>query len=218
MIGNKELKRVLDMSRHFAQEGLISGARANIPEITIALIEQGAFIGVGKNPAIFVTQNTYRMLGRANPDWQPDQTIAIKRSFIERAAIVNIIGVLAHETGHAFNVYAGISNSENNAYVFEIEAMMQFVEDSSFMARYGLKLEDYKAYFESRMRYYRMGAKVNECLQGLLPKIERGFLQQQPPMLPNSQVRRHVLFFEKLIGCADKAKPKLNALMASSRL
>lgn len=82
-----------------------------------------------------------------------------------------VIGIIAHETGHAFNVAAKIENSEANAYIFEIEVLLLWHKAKN-PALFGCSTSDLLDFFKSRLPYYRMGIKTSLYLGYLVEEIE----------------------------------------------
>jgi hypothetical protein len=172
-----QMKRILLYCRVLGYEGLKNGNSATIPELKIDLSEKNAFIGVRGNPAIFVSEATYKKLKRFHEDWIPNITIAISLSYIlePKRSSVDVIGVLIHEAGHAFNVYAKIQNTEANAYVFEIEAMIKLFNMSILSGQFDLSKTDLKTYFQSRLDQYCLETHNNPYLTKLVDYITDSF-------------------------------------------
>ena len=207
MQSTEELDRIVRFSRSFAQNGLESGQATDIPLLKIDIVGSGSFLGVGGNPAIFVTQVTYNKLKRIHPDWQPNLTIAIKPSFIQTAKVIHVIGALIHETGHAFNVYSGIKNTETNAYIFEIEAMLKLSNDVTLRDHYDLKDSDFKNYFRSRMQYYQL-SKKNKELNNLVDQINKNFLTPKKTASLNIKLLVHTNLLFSTINNKIAMTPK----------
>lgn len=175
MLTKMDIQKVIHACRIAGDEGLGNGSRAVIPELMVDyLTPPSDFLGVGSNPAIFVNRNTYALLGRWHKHWKVDQTIAIKDCLLQELPI-KIIGVIVHETGHAFNVAANIVNSEANAYIFEIEVMSCWFNTQNAMF-YQSQKADIQSFFESRLPYYRMEIQHNVYLSNLVAKIEQNTL------------------------------------------
>lgn len=172
-----QMKRVLLYCRVLGFEGLRNGNSAVIPELQIDLFEKNAFIGVKGNPAIFVSETTYKKLKRFHEDWIPNITIAISLPYVlePKRNNVDVVGVLTHEAGHAFNVYAKIPNTEANAYVFEIEAMLKLFAMSVLSRQFNLSKIDLKTYFQSRLEQYCLETNNNQYLSDLVDYITDSF-------------------------------------------
>ncbi len=173
----EEMKRILIYCQILGFEGLNNGNSAIIPELAINLPKQNSFIGTQGNPAIFVSELTYKKLKQFHKDWIPNITIAISTTYLfnHQTSYIDIIGVLVHEAGHAFNVYAKIPNTETNAYVFEIETLMKLFKMSVLKRQFGITKEDVGAYFESRMAQYTLDTSNNLYLKILVNEITRFF-------------------------------------------
>ncbi|MCP3968021.1 MAG: hypothetical protein GY750_06120 [Lentisphaerae bacterium] len=99
--------------------GVVTG-RTSMRKIKIVVHCNDCFLGAEGNPAIFISSKTYRLLsiqGQASSEWQPVFTIACNSKALN-LSILTFVGILIHETGHAFNVAAGIYNSEANRLYF----------------------------------------------------------------------------------------------------
>lgn len=172
-----EMKRILIYCQVLGFEGLKNGNSAIIPELKINLPKRNSFIGVQGNPAIFVSDVTYKKLKRFHADWVPNVTIAISSAYLfkSRPSYIDIIGVLVHEAGHAFNVYAKIANNEANAYVFEIETMFKLFKMRVLKRQFGLSKEDLGSYFQSRMDQYTLETHNNPDLKQLVDEMTNIF-------------------------------------------
>lgn len=176
---DNRLSRVLRYCRIKAIIGLNNGTNAFVPHLSIAYVKESDFIGTGSNPAIFVTQRTYKQLGRFHPLWEPNITIVLKEKFAKEHSKVEVVGALVHETGHAFNVYSGQKNSETNAYIFEIETLLWMYKRGALQELYAIGKEDMRDYFLSRMAYYQTGVETNKDLRALVNKVETNFIQRK---------------------------------------
>ncbi|MFW2535184.1 MULTISPECIES: hypothetical protein [unclassified Legionella] len=67
---------------------------------------------------------------------------------------------------------AGITNSESNAYLFEIEVLSLWVKTGNSML-FNCSASDVQAFFESRLSMYRMEIRGNEHLARLVEAIEK---------------------------------------------
>ncbi len=122
------------------------------------------------NPAIFVNHETYHLLGKHHRSWEKNKTIAVKESVLEKKPIM-VIGIIVHETGHAFNVAACITNSEANAYIFEIEVLSFWFKTNSPLL-FSCSKSDLQSFFESRLPFYRSATTHNAYLASLVYAIE----------------------------------------------
>jgi hypothetical protein len=173
----EEMQRMLIYCQILAIDGLSNGTNAIIPELTIDLLSGNSFFGLKNNPAIFVTEITYKKLKHVYPDWIPNVTIAISQSFLDakKTSPIDIIGVLVHEAGHAFNVYGRISNNEANAYIFEIETLLKLYNMSVLSRQFDISKQDMTQYFQSRLNQYQMNKKNGKYLQSLIDEITETF-------------------------------------------
>ncbi|WP_156812518.1 hypothetical protein [Legionella tunisiensis] len=118
MLAKEDILKIINECRKMGEIGLDNGIMALVPTLNVDfLLPPKDFLGVSNNPAIFVNHNTYRLLGKHHNVWKKNKTIAVKEDFLEKDPMM-IIGIIVHEVGHAFNVAAGITNSESNAYLF----------------------------------------------------------------------------------------------------
>ena len=172
MLTKKDIETIINECRVAGKNGLGNGCRAFIPEISVDFLSPPTdFLGVGSNPAIFVNRSTFNLLGRHHKTWAVNKTVAVKESFLENPPM-NIIGIIAHEIGHAFNVAAGIDNSEANAYIFEIEILaLSFKTNTPLL--FNCSATDLQSYFESRRPHYNMAIKGCDYLAALVKKIEQ---------------------------------------------
>ncbi len=172
MLSKKDIELIIDACRKAAENGLGNGNKATIQQLTVDFLKPPMdFLGVGNNPAIFVNQSTHSLLGRFHQHWELNKTIAVKEDFLSNEAIT-VIGVITHETGHAFNVAANIENSEANAYVFEIEIMSLWFK-SKTPPLFDALACDLQSYFATRLPYYRKESKYHHYLAKLVAEIEQ---------------------------------------------
>ncbi len=171
MLTKIDIQTLINECRKMGSQGLGNGNRAIIQELTVDfLIPPTDFLGVGSNPAIFVNQDTYNLLGKYHSAWQVNKTIAVKERFLEKNPTM-VIGIIIHEAGHAFNVAANITNSEANAYIFEIEVISLWFKTKNPLL-VDCSRADLQAFFESRLSYYRIETKHCEYLAELVKAIE----------------------------------------------
>ncbi len=164
----KEVRSILSACQTFAEKvGLTSGLTAKLDYLKLDFLSPPHdFLGASNNPAIFVNDYTYRLLGRFHPDWVANQTIALKESVLEKNPM-QVIGIIAHEVGHAFNVAAKITNSEANAYLFEIEILLYWYHTRDPILA-DIEPADLMRYFESRLDLYNKGRIHNSSLAALV--------------------------------------------------
>ena len=158
MISNSNIERLFRICRMRAIIGLGNNKTAYIPHLCLNIVEKSTFIGVGGNPAIFVNNITYRILKKFHPLWKPNITVVLKRSFLESKKPMDIVGVIVHEAGHAFNVYSGIKNTEKNAYIFEIDVLLCMYKKGLLSEMFDITKTDLSPYFNDRMSFYIMDA------------------------------------------------------------
>lgn len=110
-------------------------------------------------------------------DWVPNITIAISHAYLiePKRNNIDIIGMLVHEAGHAFNVYGKLKNDEANAYVYEIETMLKLLKMNILPRQFGLYKEDLQSYFKSRMEQYNLAIPNNPYLKILVEEITHDF-------------------------------------------
>jgi hypothetical protein len=171
MLTKMDVQIIINECRHTGARGLGNGSRATIQELTVDFLTPPTdFLGVGGNPAIFVNDDTYTLLGRHHKTWRINKTIAVKEHFLANKPMM-VLGIIIHETGHAFNVAAKITNSEANAYIFEIEVISIW-----FKTKHALLLDftsaDLQEFFELRLPYYRKEIKRSDYLARLVMAIE----------------------------------------------
>lgn len=182
----QEMKEILKHCQELASKGLKNGYSAKIPELEINIPKLNSFIGVN-NPAIFVTEVTYGKLGRFHEDWTPNITIAISQTFLRKYINdkIRLIGILVHETGHAFNFYAGIPNSELNAYIFEIEILHKLYEEGVLSEKpYGITKEEMQSFFQFRLHKYKSTILKSDYLNALIANITDVFELKPTTSLP----------------------------------
>jgi hypothetical protein len=171
MLRIEQIKQVIEECRELGEKGLDNGVSADIPDMIVDVVNPPAdFLGANGNPAVFVNQKTFNLLGSLHSNWVVNKTIALKEVFLSETPI-KVIGAIIHETGHAFCVFAKIPNSETNAYVFEIEVLLKLIEMKSPLLSY-CSTKDIQSYFNSRLSYYNIGASSNEHLVNLIKLIK----------------------------------------------
>ena len=175
MLTKVDIQTLIDACRVVGMHGLRNGSKAVIQELTVDFLTPPAdFLGVGSNPAIFINRKTYNLLGKLHKDWKLDQTIAVKECLLTDAPI-NVIGIIVHETGHAFNVAANIVNSEANAYIFEIEVIAHWFKTRSSLL-FNCQKTEIRSYFQSRLPYYLMEVKHSPYLASLIMDIQQNIM------------------------------------------
>ncbi|MCC5015768.1 MULTISPECIES: hypothetical protein [Legionella] len=171
MLAKEDILKIINECRKIGEQGL-NEVIASVPTLSVDfLLPPKDFLGISNNPAIFVNHDTYRLLGKHHHVWRKNKTIAVKEDFLEKEPMM-IIGIIVHEVGHAFNVAAGITNSESNAYLFEIEVLSLWVKTGNSML-FNCSASDVQAFFESRLSMYRMEIRGNEHLARLVEAIEK---------------------------------------------
>ena len=130
----------------------VNGHTAHIPSINIDVVGPGVFLGVGGNPAIFVSN---ALVARMNPKWTIYRTIVIRKARI-KAPNVLATATLVHEMGHAFGHYAGdLKNNEANACNFEIGLLLAWANSRNTpLGMLGVPAEALRGYFSSRAQNY----------------------------------------------------------------
>lgn len=198
MLTKEDIQKIIDECRAAAKEGLRNGAKGLIPQLKIDFLAPPAdFLGKQENPAIFVNRHTYSFLGKHHASWIMNQTIAVKERFLENSP-VTVIGIIAHETGHAFNVAAKIENSEANAYIFEIEVLLLWHKAKNPVL-FGCSKSDLLDFFKSRLPYYRMGIKTSMYLESLVEEIEQNTIFNPIPVMSSTEKNEQVT--ENLSTC-----------------
>jgi len=143
--------------------------------------ERQSFLGK-LNPAICINNKTYRygkmQLGDNIP-WSVNKTILLsnelflpnwKLSF----KLIDITGIVIHETGHAYNSAANIPNTEANAYLFEIFLLMKiYTENINIIGVFSR--DDFTEYFQSRMSHYQKDFSGNEKLKQVVEILNKTF-------------------------------------------
>lgn len=154
-----EIGNFINKCRFLARNGLVDGRKSIIPEIKFIAIPFGTFVGTPNNPAIFVTQRTYKLYSHipslVDLNIVEDATILIKEQFIQNNHSIALLGVIAHEMGHAFNVTSNLyPNTEENACIFEIGTLLRLYREGSWFMNIRLSKENLTEYFKSRISNY----------------------------------------------------------------
>ncbi|KTD63110.1 hypothetical protein [Legionella shakespearei] len=187
MLTNEDIEQIIKECRSIADTGLGNGNRADIPELLVDVVQPpNDFLGVDGNPAIFINQHTFKLLGHLHSNWIVNQTIALKRELLNRRTI-EILGVIIHETGHAFNVAARISNTEANSYIFEIEVMLHLYNTKNPVMK-NCSITELLAYFDLRLKYYNKSSKGNDYLLSLIEQVHQ-FQTEHKAFLPMQKER-----------------------------
>lgn len=199
MLTNDHMKQIIKECREIGDRGLKNGVHASIPDLSIDVVSPPLdFLGVSGNPAIFINKATFKLLGSLHNNWIVDRTIALKISLLNQAPI-EVLGAIIHETGHAFNVAANIENTEANAYIFEIEAMLLLFKTSNLLSFYCSE-SDVQSYFKTRLPYYFQGAFNNAYLTTLVEKIKNPMKPEpQEVLLPKIDLVSPTLYSSKEI-------------------
>ncbi len=173
MLSLYHLELLVIQCQEEAQKGLANGVYASIPKIKIDVVPPQTFLGAENNPAIFINERTYKLIGSSHKNWEKNRTIVLKKNFL-KAEPMQIIGTIIHETGHAFNVAAGIPNTEANAYIYEIEVINKLLETQSPLL-FGCSFDDVRSFFKDRLAQYRKETRRNEYLAQLVESIQKQF-------------------------------------------
>ncbi len=179
-----DIQRIIAECRIAGARGLGNGSRALIQELHVDVLTPPAdFLGVKNNPAIFVNQDTYCLLGKYHPTWEVNKTIAVKEGILEKNPVM-VIGIIVHEAGHAFNIAAKIVNSEVNAYIFEIEVISMWFKTKNPLF-FACSREELQAFFHSRLPFYRAESRHSHYLVALIKDIETNRIFDPPSIFPS---------------------------------
>lgn len=197
MFTKYHIRLIIEGCRDLGNNGLNNGTKGFIPELEIDVLSPPHdFLGVAGNPAIFVNEHTYKLLGAQHKEWVLNQTIVLKESFLKTTPI-HIIGAIVHETGHAFNVAAQIENNEANAYIYEIEVLRKLLETQSPLL-FGCTQKDLKSYFANRLPLYKHSTHHNEYLAQLVEETKQQFQLEQPSPKPLKRSADSMFFFREI--------------------
>lgn len=178
MLTCEHIEQIIDQCREAGEIGLNNGIHASFPILYVDVVTPPLdFLGANSNPAIFINKETFKLLGSMHSNWIENRTIALKDSLLNKDPL-DIIGAVVHETGHAFNVAAGIENSETNAYIFEIEVLYQLFRTNK-LSVFDCSALDLRCYFMSRMPYYLTRAHHTPYLTDLIATINTEFKIEQ---------------------------------------
>lgn len=190
------IRLLIDVCRQMSFEGLLNNERVIIPPLEIDIVLPNEFLGVNNNPAIFVNSGTYKQLKKFHSTWVENRTLVFKKTFLKEDAI-NIIGAVIHETGHAFNVAAHLPNTEENAYIYEIEVMRKLFATQSPLL-FGCSFTDIQSYFKHRLTYYCINRQTNTELNDLIESIINEFQLEEeqqdsppPPILKSPSFKNN---------------------------
>ena len=181
----KEIESIIEACRQITSAGTLWNPKpVTIPNLVIDIRPSNfSFLGRG-NIAIFVNSDTYRLSERYRAaeenssavEWKENETIVISSSVVEKGISsfdLHALGVIIHETGHAYNVAAKITNNEGNAYLFEIEVLMNLYKNNHPLVD-SFQKNDFKEYFSKRLNDYRKGFKT-ASLPEMVAKLEEEF-------------------------------------------
>ncbi|AHE66966.1 hypothetical protein Loa_01413 [Legionella oakridgensis ATCC 33761 = DSM 21215] len=80
MLTKEDIQRIITECRIAGRHGLENGIQATIDDLIIDfLTPPNNFLGVGSNPAIFVNENTYKLLGRYHRTWEKIKPLLFKK-------------------------------------------------------------------------------------------------------------------------------------------
>lgn len=160
--------------RKIAEEGMPHVEKSvTIPPLFIDWVTGKSTAALGRgNVAIFVNEQTYRLnlftKFSTKRNWIANQTLVIREA--DHSSFTDI-GVVIHETGHAFNVAAGITNNEKNAYIFEIIILYQLFIENKLR---DVTKQDFRDYFNNRIEQYKK-ALPDKTLNNLLHDLAEEF-------------------------------------------
>lgn len=192
MVSLEHIKDLITQCRMFGKDGLDNGVNGEVPELVIDVVPPEEFLGAGGNPAIFVNSKTYKLMRTHHENWVENRTIVFKSCFLYQP-VINIIGAIIHETGHAFNVAAKIPNTETNAYIFEIEVLLRLYQTKSPLLC-GCTEKDLQSYFKSRLPYYNKSITNSEFLAGQVKLITEQFKLDEVPLSEKGNKKRPLFF------------------------
>jgi hypothetical protein len=172
MLSVYHIRLLVEVCREMTSKGLLNKERVQIPPLDIDMVLAHDFLGAHHNPAIFVNSATYKQLKKFHKHWVENKTLVFRKSFLKESPI-DVIGAVAHEMGHAFNVAANIPNTEVNAYIYEIE-IMRLLAASHSPLLFGCTLVDVQSYFQRRLTFYEMNHQ-NKTLKKLVELIKDDF-------------------------------------------
>jgi len=179
MLTKMDLVKIIKECRLMGACGLGNGVKATINTLQLDFLSPpNNFLGTADNPAIFVNEHTYRLLGKFHKSWKLNQTIAVQDELLDQPTM-HVIGVLVHEAGHAFNVAASIANTEANAYVFEIEVLSRWFRAHNPML-FNCTKSDVMGYLKSRLSNYHHAKGKDDYLDRLICLIEIDHLFEKP--------------------------------------
>ena len=174
MITVNDIKQLIIDCQIMGKWGLDNGTSADIPDLILDVLKPPCnFLGTPTNSAIFINHITYRQLSNKHPNWVLNKTIAIKPTLLKQSDL-DIIGTIIHEVGHAFNVAASIPNTENNAYIFEIEVLLKLFKGENNLLN-NCSIQNLKDYFQSRLPNYKLGITSNDYLAKLVYSLNQQF-------------------------------------------
>ncbi|KTD43177.1 hypothetical protein [Legionella parisiensis] len=195
MLTSYHIRLLIEKCREMGWNGLNNGITASIPQLQIDILKPPHdFLGVQGNPAIFVNKSTYKLLGHLHKNWVMNQTIALKVSFFEQT-MIDMIGEIIHEAGHAFNVAAKIANTEANAYIYEIEVIRKLLETKSPLL-FGCTSGDIQSFFRKRLPYYNKEVSENKYLAQLVETIKQEFKLEDDVPLEQKSTKSISIFIQ----------------------
>lgn len=148
-------------------------------DISLVLLPQRAqiFVGAHGNKAIYLNRKTRETLMSAwrekltryavenSGEWvQNPEVISVQKAvlFLESKSypltgkgLLNDLGVIAHEYGHAYNDKIGRSNTEGNAYLFELWALREAIGEVTYLPCRGVTTSDVLSYLNGRIADYK---------------------------------------------------------------
>ncbi|MCP0913352.1 MULTISPECIES: hypothetical protein [Legionella] len=187
MLNCEHIQQLIAGCRKLGLSGVVRKLNVLLQDINVDFVTQGEFLGSNGNPAIFVNEQTYKLLSKFHPTWKKNKTIVIREHDFHNPhiALITKIGMIVHELGHAFNVEANLPNSECNAYIFEVEALAHLYKNKKELL-YGCEKKDLQDYFNARLPIYRKSIQKNnkdnkdiEYLETLVKKIEQDTLLEE---------------------------------------
>lgn len=180
MLTKKDIQEIINGCRKEGESGRVNGIEAEIQDLNVDFLSPPLdFLGTGCNPAIFINQHTFNLLGKYHQKWRLNKTIAVKEDLLANDTI-KIIGIIVHETGHAFNIAANIENTEANAYIFEIEVLVHWFKTNNPLL-FNCSPHDLQTYFHSRIPYYLKETGNHAYLAQLVKHIEENKLFNPNP-------------------------------------
>jgi len=166
----------------------------NLSQVNILIVPNDMLLGAntpeGRNPAIYINRNTPPIVIKkwetylrdykeehASEDIRlgqimPTRVICVRPLVFNTMTLLQRCGIIWHEYGHAYLEAAGRPNTEQNAYLFEVQ-MLDYACTTNLFSHNGITVTQVTQYLDWRQTQYNIGIQpaLTRALGALRTKL-----------------------------------------------